>query len=123
MCGVQSDDGESHSSLMQQQRLVAEGSNVCPPLSSVPIFPSALVILVYLSPPQSLSCCFFSFFFPYSLDLFFCLQNYYGYNYYRLCRGKRSVCACGRALKHLHAHVKQLFIRSVQWRLLTFHIT
>lgn len=63
MCGVQSDDGESHSSLMQQQRLVAEGSNVCPPLSSVPIFPSALVILVYLSPPQSLSCCFFSFFF------------------------------------------------------------
>lgn len=28
VCGVQSNDGEDHSSLMQQQRLVVEGGNV-----------------------------------------------------------------------------------------------
>lgn len=62
MYGIQSSDGEYLSSLMQQQRLVAEGSNVCPLLSSVFIYPFILIIWVYLSSLQSLSCCFSSLF-------------------------------------------------------------
>lgn len=93
VCAVRSND-KHHSSLMQQQRLVVKDGNNSSPLFSILPFHSRHLCLPLLSASITLLVflLFSSSFLPYSpprLDLFLCLQDYYGYNYYRLHRGKR----------------------------------
>ena len=133
-CATLQSPDKHHSSSMQQQRLVAERGNVrlaSPLLSSLsfhflfgsrhlclPFFSFSITLLLFLLFPFFFSFFFFlltSSFLPYSprrLDLFLCLQDYYGYNYYRLHQGRRRVCVCALSLSlslclslsHTHTH-------------------